>query len=256
MKIVILGCGPAGLLSAYACEMSGHHKVSIVSYKVKSKIPGAVFLHEPISPLTAPDPEAMVRFIKHGTKAGYAKKVYGSVNAECSWDSFPEGYMPAWSMFALYDKLWSHYSKRIVNRTVDHRYIGRLMRDFDLIISTIPAQALCHNRQHSFESQSIFIMNKAVAWQDNVIVYNGSLGDSWYRTSRIFKHESTEATVPFEEELTNRSGVTVSKGFKPLRTDCTCHPQIARIGRYGRWKKGILVHHAYEQTVKVLEALK
>jgi hypothetical protein len=48
-----------------------------LSKKIKSVIPGAVFLHEPIPGLTAPTPDGVVSSSSTETKAGYAAKVYG-----------------------------------------------------------------------------------------------------------------------------------------------------------------------------------
>lgn len=254
MKVCVLGCGPAGLLSAYAAESRGHNVV-IISKKEKSKIPGAVFLHEPIPTLTAPEPEGVVKFIKHGTKQGYAKKVYGSRYAECSWDLFPEGERPAWSMFNLYNKLWSRYETRIRNKMVDYLSVRAYLSVSDVVISTIPVSWICMDNAHSFNNQGIFILNKAIDKSENIIVYNGDEQDSWYRTSNIFGSESTESTERFSNDIVRQLGAEVSIGYKPINTDCDCLPQVHRVGRFGRWEKGILVHHAYKQTVELLEAL-
>src|SRR4029450_12844279 len=149
MNVCILGCGPAGLLSAYAVAQSGG-RVTIISKKVKSKIPGAVFLHEPIPYLTAPEPDGVVRFIKHGNKQGYAKKVYGNMDADCSWDLFEEGERPAWSMFKLYDQLWKHFEERIIYMSVSPMNMAKIMSEgFDIVITRIPLPFICGNWIHS-----------------------------------------------------------------------------------------------------------
>jgi hypothetical protein len=256
MRVCILGCGPAGLLAAYAAALQGC-QIDIISKKVKSKIPGAVFLHEPIPYLTAPDPDGVVTFIKHGTRAGYAAKVYGNQDADCSWDLFPQGERPAWSMFKYYNKLWDWYENRIIDATVAHSHddqIPDITQDYDLVISSIPAKTLCHNKSHKFNSQHIYILNKTVdPTLDNTIVYNGVFRDCWYRTSKLFDHEATESTMKFSDSFIFNLGARMDRGYKPLNTDCDCYPDIKRVGRYGRWEKGILVHHAYKQTVEILE---
>lgn len=250
--VIILGCGPAALLSAYACDQLGH-QVLIYSKKVKSRIPGAVFLHEPIPRLTAPTPDGWVNFIKHGNRYAYAQKVYGNQDADCSWDLFPEGERPAWSMFDLYDWLWYRYNARIVEDTLDAERVRYIQHMADLVISTIPVMSICENPKHRFYSQDIFILNKAVDRSlKNTIVYNGSPMDTWYRSSSIFGHEATESVATFDPELVKQLGAKVSKGFKPIKTNCNCHPNVARVGRFGRWEKGILVHHAYKQTIQIL----
>ena len=253
--ICIFGCGPAGLLSAYAAEMLGGN-VTIVSHKQRSKIPGAVFLHERIPGISPSLPDATITFVKRGTKRGYAKKVYGNEDADCSWDLFPEGRRPAWSMFALYDKLWRRFERRIRHETISHEVIESvLMTRFDRVISTIPAPFLCYNDSHKFPSQKIHILNKSVDDSiNNGMVYNGDPRYPWYRTSRLFGSEATEATKPFPPGFLAELGVTSKTGYKPLKTDCDCYMgEVVRVGRFGRWEKGVLVHHAYKQTVELMD---
>lgn len=254
MTVCILGCGPAGLLSAYAAERHGH-EVVIMSKKLKSVIPGAVFLHEPIPGLTAPTPDDVVNFIKYGNKEGYANKVYGSRNADCSWDLFPEGERPAWSMFSLYDQLWERYQDRIVDTMIGSTAMLKILcAGFDSVISTIPAPFICYNKSHNFESRAIYVLDKTVDPSlNNAIVYNGSWRDDWYRTSNLFGSEATESTIPFDVEIIKQIGARPGGGYKPLTTDCNCYPNVGRVGRFGRWEKGILVHHSYNQTIGILE---
>jgi hypothetical protein len=254
MKVLILGCGPSGLLAAYAADERGYD-VRIASKKIKSVIPGAVYLHEPVEGLTASMPDGEVEFIKRGDRRGYAAKVYGSPDARCSWDSFPEGTRPAWSMFAIYDKLWKLYNDRIENVDIDAKLADEYERNiFDLVISTIPAPIICSNSEHKFPQQRIYLLDKSVdSGLVNGILYNGDPRDHWYRTSNIFGSQATESTIPFEEDLIDIFKAKTAIGFKPLWNDCDCHPHINRIGRYGRWTKGILVHQAYNHTVQLLE---
>jgi hypothetical protein len=254
MKVSILGCGPAGLLAAYACEQYGH-QVEIFSKKVKSTIPGAVFLHEALPDITALNSEGVVNFVKRGNKQGYAHKVYGNPYAECSWDLFPEGERPAWSMFKLYNALWRIYEDRIIDveiTSVSMSYFAKA----ELAISTIPATNICHNKDHIFTMQAIHVIDRTIEpLPPNTIIYNGDINYSWYRSSNIFGHEATESVSPFSEDVILQLDANTKMGYKPIMTDCTCFPQVVRVGRFGRWQKGILVHHAYKQTIKVLEAV-
>lgn len=253
MRVVILGCGPTGLLAAYACEREGHTVEEIYSKKIKSVIPGAVFLHERIpGGITAPNPDGVIDFFKYGDKEGYAEKVYGNQDADCSWDLFPEGQRPAWSMFNLYNQLWEIYRSRVISCNITSNQVIALVKKSDRVISTVPAKAICFNPDHEFYSQGIYILDKSAYKMSNTIVYNGSSDDVWYRTSNLFGHGATESTKPFGNSFAHDLGAKVSRGFKPLRTDCDCHPEVARIGRFGRWEKGILVHHAYKHTIQLL----
>jgi len=261
MNVCILGCGPAGLLAAHAVEREGG-TVTIISLRHKSRIPGAVFLHESIPGLSSRKPDGTIFFQKEGTKRGYAKKVYGNPDAPCSWDLFPRGERRAWSMFILYDRLWARFRLRIKDHLIHQGLLQEITSaGFDLVISAIPVPTICHNDRHEHEHQSISVLNRSL---DpllgnsiyNGVIYNGDSRFNWYRTSNIFGHEATESTVPFTAEQTAVYGARVSLGYKPLQTDCDCHPGIERVGRFGRWEKGVLVHHSYKQTIELMQRRK
>src|SRR4051794_36471109 len=114
MDVAVLGCGPAGLLSAHAAILGGCD-VLVYSIKQKSPMNGAQYLHSPIPELTSQDPDAIIRYAKVGTRAGYATKVYGHPEAPCSWDKFEEGPRPAWSLSDSYEELWSRYGDLIID---------------------------------------------------------------------------------------------------------------------------------------------
>lgn len=242
-NVAILGCGPSGLFAAHAVAGLLGHDVTIFSIRQKSVMPGAMYLHDPIPDLTPAEPEAMVRYIKVGSKEGYAEKVYGSPDAPCSWDGFPEGELPAWSMARAYEELWRRYEHRIIDQPINGGTADRLLRMHELVISTIPAPALC-NGDHEFRSVEVHI---EPTWpfttkHDNTVVYNGIPKSRWYRASRLFGHEATESMAPVQGS---------QPGRKPLDTDCDCRPGIHRAGRFGRWKKGVLVHHAFKDAYEL-----
>lgn len=241
--VIILGCGPSGLLAAHAAYLRGVEPI-ILSRRIKSVIGGAQFLHDPIPGITALEPEGHISFLKIGHPEGYAKKVYGRPDAETSWQSFPGGPRACWSMDRMYENLWGLYANSIIEYMVTPDQVGDLLGQYKTIISTIPAGSLCSHSEHQFKGQSVWIGNSA--WRgcpENSIVYNGHPGDHWYRTSRIFGHEATESTTPFPHAQT---------GVKPLSTDCDCLPEVHRVGRFGTWKKGVLVHHAFHQAQEVI----
>jgi len=42
---------------------------------------------------------------------------------------------------------------------------------------------------------------------------------------------------------------------KPIRTSCRCFPDVHRMGRYGKWKKGVLSHEAWEEANKIMDGV-
>lgn len=263
--VVILGAGPAGLLAAHAVVLAGGEPVIFSApgedgTPVKSELSGAIFLHEPIPDLTSANPDGLIRFVKVGTREGYALKVYGSRFAPCSWDRFDEGERVAWALQPVYEDLWDRYSGNIVPIRLDHELAQALVADFPSIVSTVPAPAICEtkadgNKRHSFASRPIWIADgvtaatlamKDVMKADNLIAYDGTHPQftTRYRASIIFGHESTE----FAGETPD-----ARIGMKVMRpTECDCHPEIVRAGRWGEWKPGVLAHHAFQKVWEMM----
>jgi hypothetical protein len=251
--VAILGCGPAGLLAAHAAIQRDHY-VRIFSKKIKSSFFGAMYLHRPIPALhNTTVPEVVIKIEKYGTKKGYAEKVYGDPNAPVSWDKFGEGLTDAWSLSDAYEKLWARYEDRIVDTDVSHETLQPLGINYDMIFSTLPAPILCHDRRHHFDKQEMWVIHGKDQWDaQGRMVYNGRESEDWYRYSSINGHHSWEFShFPVEAEKM-KQGLSLVVGFKPTRTNCDCYPTIHRLGRFGRWDKHVLTHHAYEEVAGVL----
>lgn len=268
MRVAILGSGPAGLLAALACEQRGIDPI-IFSHGEKSEMFGAMYLHEPIPGLTGDilAPDLHIDVIKSGTRAGYAENVYGNPNAPCSWDVIPEGDTPAWDLRAAYDKLWDRYLPAIVRTDIGRSSIPDLISTHDLVLSSIPAQPLCWSGDHRFDKQDIWVIhgpaNAIIARpRANMMYYNGTTprhgGYNWYRFSQINSYHAWEYSTPqtldaWQEE----AGRSLAVGFKPLGTNCNCWlgSSFKRIGRFGKWEKGVLTHHAYRDAIAAIEGV-
>lgn len=245
--VAVLGCGPAGLLAALAAEEAGFNPV-IFSIKRPSVIHGAQYLHRSIDSLTDRAPDYSVRFIKRGTRFGYAQKVYGDPQADCSWDNFDNNYVEAWDLGRAYQDLWDRYESRI-----SHSYLNGLTKKvisnggYVRVISSVPLQVLCEKSdEHSFKFVQMWVRPAEDLAEDNIVVYNGDPITPWYRASKIGGVGYKEFGHPVE-------GAKV--GVKPLWTTCDCHPEMMKVGRFGQWKRGVLVHHAYEETLRALQQL-
>lgn len=258
MKIAVLGSGPAGMLAAHACKSHGHN-VSVFSRDKKpSLVTGAQYVHEQIPELVSGEPDGVITYHKIGSASGYAKKVYGDELAPTSWDIFPVGEYPCWGMRKLYGKLWESWSKRIQERDVTKDWLDHHVEAFDLIVSTIPAYYICRNADHKFPAAQVWFEKASLADKnlgDNFVYYSGDPTDLWYRASWIFGQgwfEYGDHPSPNRDFISSRSLI---RGIKPLDTDCDCRPRIIRAGRFGEWKKGKLVHHAYYKTIDALEVV-
>lgn len=240
MKIAVLGCGPAGLLAAHAAVLAGHNPDVLSVYR-PSPIGGAQYLHRAIPGITSTVPDGKVRFLKTGTREGYAQKVYGDMHARTSWEQY-EGDHDIWNMRRAYAALWWMYEGLVKDFKVDHVELRQLLDSYDKIFSTVPLKALCY-QGHEFASQDVWITTER--WCDEgQILMSGEGWVPYYRASTIFGHASAEYSYD--------RGSDAVKVTKPLRNTCTCFPEVTMLGRYGQWRKEILIHHAFEGALKEL----
>lgn len=254
--IVVLGCGPAGLMAAQAAAQTSGQKIEILSKKVPSVIRGAMYVHKEIPEVTG-DPSGTLRYQKVGTKEGYAQKVYGDPKAPTSWDRF-EGEYTYWSMPAVYEVLWNKWESKIHDLKMD--YVGmRMLRrtpHISLIINTIPLIKISQfSENYEWESERVFITDTGKAPSDTII-YSGDEGNAWHRMSNICGHRHTEYPHDYDPELAIDGGFWVTK---PLRTnfdpDVSFGKRVLCVGRYGKWSKEELAHDAYYDTVQRIQEM-
>jgi hypothetical protein len=241
-RVAVIGCGPAGLLAAHAAVLKGYEP-TIFSKEVKpSPNARATYLHRAIPDITSGTPDGYVDFQKVGPEWGYAKKVYGTEFQRTSWSKFAEGEAPAWALAPAYETLWALYQGLIQEVEVSYGIASALKEDFPTVINAAPLPALCEG-SCSFPGRPIWIRHEAMDCQPMTMVYNGSPLYAWYRASNIFGIEAKEFSHPVPN---------ASEGLKVLPTDCECHNDILRVGRWGTWKPGVLVHHAFEDVTNAL----
>jgi hypothetical protein len=246
-EVAILGCGPAGLLAAWATELSGFRPV-IFSRKVKSIMPGAIYMHEPVGSLTPGEPDTEIRFAKLGSREGYARKVYKDPLAPCSWDLFPEGVRPGWDLKKVYDWLWERYQRQIRDAMFGYSAVRTLAMEYPLVLSTVPATALCRGGcVHRFNYARVWIRFRENDSTDgDSITYSGDPRDAWYRSSQLFGWRAQEYGHSIADAI---------EGKKPIDTNCNCCETVIRLGRFGKWKKGVLVTDAYREAIDALQSL-
>lgn len=254
MNVYVLGCGPAGLAAAHAAIILGH-EVTIFSRKRKSHMFGAQYLHFPIPDLYTPPP-IEVSYKLQGSIASYRRKVYGQAYDGTVSPGELDSIHMAWDIRSAYDQLWQLYHELIVEDEIDEEWMAH-NQNLRPMISSVPLPVICMAPlRHSFGSVDIYAAGEAPEWgvffggldvpQDTVIC-NGNKLPAWYRASRIFDRITLE--WPADSIPGEQSGFKVCK---PIRNTCTCWPDVLRVGRYGKWEKGVLVHHAFEETWKWL----
>ena len=175
MNVAVLGCGPMGLICASRLDLAGH-TVRVYSHKEKSIIPGAMHLHGPIPGLTPVYPEGTIQFVRMGTAAGYAKKVYGDPARETGWGNYFQVY-PSWKVPPLYDNLYRIWESSIVDLDITRGVLPEIVKEYDEVISTIPQWSICDMPDvHQFNGQPYWIKTLPTPPQDEsteIFVYNG-----------------------------------------------------------------------------------
>jgi hypothetical protein len=272
-RFAVIGIGPAGLVAAHTISSLGY-KFDLFSNSDKpSQIHGCQYLHEPIVGTNAHS--TMVRYSLLGTPEKYREKVYGNAwTGTVSPEDF-EGTHPAWDLRETYQRLWNMYIGEGHKETAPFQFdanpdtMSKVMvhrlDTYDAIFSTVPAPSVClYPLEHQFKSHDIYAVGDKVEDgevkrsiassllfenHNDKVICNGASSPAWYRLSRVFGVSTLEwpgqiEKPPFEGVVTVR---------KPLETNCDCHPWVTRIGRYGAWKKGYLVHQVVEDVRNKIE---
>lgn len=259
MRVIVFGCGPAGLLAAYAAEREFGAKIIIISNKQKSQLYGCQYLHAAIPGL---DLNAeMVQYTLNGSAETYRKKVYGSLRPPASVSpQLYEGSSLAWDIRQMYDILWERFEESIIDNRINPQEVISILDWFsaDAAISSIPLPSICQmGEQHTFSSVPVWAMGDSperevpMPLRPFTVTCDGTRDVGWYRTANVFGYKTVEwpgtlRKVPF-------SGV--AKVNKPLISNCDCLASVLRVGRFGRWQKGVLVHETYEATLAYLKVM-
>lgn len=212
---------------------------------------GAQYLHRPIPGLSTEAGKFVIDYRLQGTIEGYRAKVYGADSEiEVSVESLV-GKTDAWDIREAYNAGWDKYRDLIKPYDVMKHSVEQTERfalTHDLVVSTIPARALCHS-DCTFDSETIWSTDwcKDANVPDDTVVCSGDADDWWYRESRIRGYENTEYPEGRKPNSTN-----VWKVEKPISTTCECYPEFVRMGRYGAWRKGVLSDAAFYDTTIML----
>jgi hypothetical protein len=264
-------------MAAHACALKGV-PFSIFSMPngdgnvSPSKIGGAQFLHTAIPTLTEDDPDFVLTYRLSGDPAGYHQKVYGG-NPNVPFVSMSGVHdgerQAAWNLRRIYDQMWNGIcgaDGHSVNAAkIDAQLMLDWMRDdlWACVVSTIPRMSLClthaglvDRSPHSFTSQTIHIVQgEDMGIPYNEIHYDGTKERSWYRSSNINGVVGTEWAEDMLPPYSKSKAVSVRK---PIAHSCDCwndEPRLVFAGRYGQWKKGVLVQDGFVQTWQALEEL-
>jgi hypothetical protein len=255
VKALVFGCGPAGLLAAHAFAIGGHD-VLILSKKRKSEMYGAQYLHAPIPGMTE-DPGRVITYRLDGTPDQYRAKVYGPQSRVQVSPEDLAGQHLGYDIRRTYDNLWDTYGDYVQPYDVTPASVAAAVKDLnpDVTVSSVPAPALCCHDEHTFTSEQVWAIGDApergvfcpVKVPKETVVCNGEPSPAWYRAANVFGRSTAEWPHKTKPPIEGVSEVT-----KPVRTTCDCLPNVVRVGRYGKWQKGVLSHEAFRDVLGLL----
>lgn len=261
-KVLILGCGPAGLFAAQAAANSGAD-YWILSRRRKSELYGAQFLQMPIPGLMHEAEKFIVHFELNGSFLDYKRKVYGDDLPDA--DAVPEDEFfhdkPAWDIREAYNRAWFEHRERIFPVDLSAEVLAGQTRAWRpaLIVNTVPLPVICQTPDaHAFSEQSLWAIGDApergvfVDWElpHNTVRYDGTADTGWHRAANIAGYSTIEWPEASRPPLGD-----VSKIMKPIATSCNCWEgrDFIKAGRYGAWHWSGQSHHAYILTSKALQ---
>ncbi len=249
-KILVLGCGPAGLLVAHACILQDW-EVTILSKKARSYISGAQYLHSSIPGLTYDEPDGHVIVEKLGTPEGYARKIYGDAVVRTSWQRYHLGKHFIWNLRIAYEDLWKMYHDLITDGHFLPSMMPQALKEYRAVFSTMPLTALFPGEEKDFKMEQVWLVPQQGVVPPCTITWNGLDEPGWYRSSNIFGHESYEYPRLYDGDGINEKAVLVNKPLAPPTGFRVPFEELYLFGRYGQWKKGVLVDDAYREAYRM-----
>jgi|SRR5579859_15174 len=255
MKVIVVGCGPAGLAAAHAAVGLGAD-VEILAPAVKTEQRGPLLMQRPIPGINTDHPDGTIhQIVIGGSILDYRYKLYADVNIGINGDIL-QPYYHAWRHGETYDRLWDLYSELITPHVVKPRELFRLHEQADLVVSTANAQNMCFagrillGEPHSFTSKEVAV-TPSTSYPDqppDTIIFNADPDAPWVRSSLVFG-------VPVTEWLVDKAPKDAVIIRKPIRTNCKCYPHVLRTGRFGAWKNETWVDTAYWDTYGAIKSM-
>lgn len=243
MKVIVVGCGPAGLAAAHAAVGLGA-EVEIHAPKVKTPQRGPLLIQRPIPGINRDHPDGTIhQIVIGGNIMDYRYKLYGDVNIGINGDIL-QPYYHAWRHGETYNRMWNLYSDRIIDRKISKLAMQSIHQTADLVVSTANAMIMCSDRRaHDFNYREVAVTPYCSypSQPDNTIIFNADPEVPWVRSSLVFGVPVTE----WQADLAPDDAVRI---MKPISTTCDCYPHVLRTGRFGAYRNEVWVDTAYHDT--------
>ena len=246
MRVAILGAGAAGLLSAQALTDLGiEHDLFDKELPSISKAKGLHYLHDNCGlPLRWITVHNYVLGVNEGEKPHeqYSRKLGTPLNNSLvDLPAFNAGY----DFKQAIELLVKRHLDKVSVLEVTKETVPTLLEEYDYVINTVPLpiifpQAVCKKVDRKVMKGRPEGIDKLVGLNPNQVIYNIDEQVNWYRYSNVLGNEWTE--------VVEGGDFTISK---IITTDFQSPDErIILQGRYGKWDRKFLAHHAYYETIR------
>lgn len=260
-KVLIAGAGPSAAYAVMACRARGIKPMVVTKVPPSTQVDGAFFLHWLPAELKferyGEAHEILISGV--GSAENYTKKQWGAPVPS----SFPE--QPR-------TELW--YDSRALLRVWDRQdwvsgdlgvvELKGLATQYDAVLHTYTV-APQHVGRHCKWFPVRTFHNDGDSNRPLEILYNGNLSDRWVRMTQSF---TGRVTFEFPDEAATEMDLEFNSVWrtmeqnklrdlppdtKPVERSEWLAPNVAPIGRFARWDRKLLSHHAYDHTLELLE---
>lgn len=263
MNVAILGSGLAAAFAYRACLDCGVVPTIFSATDIGAIPAGAVWLHS--LPESIPGIPMRIANISIGTKQGYLIKQWGRKQGKDWKTSFPGrtrlelGY----EIKIYLPKIWEGAKECLIKQEINTDTLHEIKSEFDLVIQTFPRREDIELRQQYFVHIPIATAMVEKSPQkffpkletDAVVVYNGSIQDSWVR--KTYFPDRICAEYPCHAQITNFTEV---EGIFQISKYPDLHPETPKlaktridnlllVGRLATWNRKYLSDQAYHDTI-------
>lgn len=246
MRVAILGAGAAGLLSAQALTDLGiEHDMFDREIPTVSKAKGLHYLHDNCGlPLRWVTVHNYVLGVKEGElpHEQYSRKLGTPLNNSLvDLPAFNTGY----DFRQAFEILVDRHAHKVEEMFITQEKAFSLLDEYDYIISTIPLpilfpEAKCEKVERRVKKGRPEGIDQLIGLNSNQVIYNIDEQVNWYRYSNVLGNEWTE--------VVEGGDFTIPK---IVTTDFQSPDErIILQGRYGKWDRKFLAHHAYYETLR------
>ena len=275
MKVAILGAGPSAAYVAMACTKLSVKYDIISSRSPTLFFPGSFWLRQ--DPWTHTTPTTKIHIYSTGDVIGYLRKQWKMVDPDwLLYTSFPKTTSTelVWDPYKILTAFWKDKNILLIKDLSD-RDIQDISQapGYDLVFLTFATEKskkvmkpyvtkypiISHNIEDIVSNGEELDLYLTQLSTSSYCLYDGDTGHYVTRISQLFGYvhfEYSQYYIPTQELVGNGKVTWVPDTYPDTpEWDLQDVPanNVHLIGRHAQWRRKILSHDAYEQTIEILE---